>query len=132
MSATPLQPDHTLSYMAPRSGQIHVRLSDLTPIRAIRAKCLDCSGGSAQEVRLCVIRDCPLYPYRLGKRPVIEGQQQKPKRTVAPEHLAKMQAARRKSPTGSVSLSSNGETDRTPRQATPDTTEEPNAKEPRL
>ena len=41
----------------------------LTPLRAIRAKCLDCSAGSAKEVRECVMLDCPLYPYRLGKSP---------------------------------------------------------------
>ena len=44
-----------------------------TPIKAIRAKCLDCSGGSAQEVRLCVIPECPLYPYRMGKNPNRQG-----------------------------------------------------------
>ena len=41
----------------------------LTPIKAIRAKCLDCSCGMAKEVRLCPIKDCPLWPYRMGKRP---------------------------------------------------------------
>lgn len=41
----------------------------LTPIKAIRAKCLDCSGNSYGEVRECSIPSCPLYPYRLGKRP---------------------------------------------------------------
>ena len=41
----------------------------LTPLRAIRAKCIDCSAGSAKEVRECVILDCPLYPYRMGKSP---------------------------------------------------------------
>lgn len=40
-----------------------------TAIKAIRAKCLDCSGGSSKEVRLCPVTDCPLYPYRFGKRP---------------------------------------------------------------
>ena len=40
-----------------------------TPIKAIRAKCLDCCCGSAQEVRLCTIASCPLYPYRFGKNP---------------------------------------------------------------
>ena len=42
----------------------------LTPMRAIRAKCLECSGDSAKEVRLCPIKKCALYPYRFGKRPV--------------------------------------------------------------
>lgn len=41
----------------------------LTPLRAIRAKCLDCSGGSPKETRECVMLDCPLYPYRMGKSP---------------------------------------------------------------
>lgn len=41
-----------------------------TPIRAIRAYCLGCSNGSSREVRLCPLSDCPLYPYRFGKRPM--------------------------------------------------------------
>jgi hypothetical protein len=41
----------------------------LTPIKAIRAKCLDCSGGSEKEVGECRILSCALHPYRMGKRP---------------------------------------------------------------
>lgn len=41
----------------------------LTPIKSIRAHCLDCCGGSPQEVRLCPVENCPLYPYRMGHRP---------------------------------------------------------------
>lgn len=41
----------------------------MTPIKAIRARCLDCSGGFAKEVRICLFFDCPLYEYRLGHRP---------------------------------------------------------------
>lgn len=41
----------------------------LTPMKAIRAKCLDCSNGSANEVKLCPIVRCPLYAYRFGKNP---------------------------------------------------------------
>ncbi len=33
--------------------------------RAIRAKCLDCSGGIAAEVALCGVQDCPLFAYRM-------------------------------------------------------------------
>lgn len=40
-----------------------------TPIKAIRAKCLDCCAGAKQEVRYCTCKNCPLYPYRMGKRP---------------------------------------------------------------
>lgn len=42
----------------------------LTPMRAIRAKCLDCMCGSAYEVRLCPSTTCPLYIYRSGHRPI--------------------------------------------------------------
>ena len=41
----------------------------LTPIKAIRKKCLSCSCGHVAEVRECPVKDCPLYPYRMGKRP---------------------------------------------------------------
>ena len=41
----------------------------ISPLRAIRAKCLDCVCGSKYEVRLCASRNCPLYPYRMGHKP---------------------------------------------------------------
>lgn len=39
------------------------------PIKAIRAKCIDCCCGSPSEVKLCTAHDCNLYPFRLGKNP---------------------------------------------------------------
>ena len=39
------------------------------PVKAIREKCLDCCCGSANEVSMCVITDCALYPFRMGKNP---------------------------------------------------------------
>ncbi len=44
----------------------------LTPMKAIRAKCLDCSAGSANEVKLCPVTSCPLFPYRFGKNPNLQ------------------------------------------------------------
>jgi hypothetical protein len=41
----------------------------VTPMKAIRAKCIDCAGGSEKEVRECRILSCALWPYRMGKRP---------------------------------------------------------------
>lgn len=41
----------------------------LTPMKAIRAKCLECSAGNANEVKACPITNCPLFPYRSGKNP---------------------------------------------------------------
>lgn len=43
----------------------------LTPLRAIRAKCLDCMCGSSQEVQLCPSNGCSLWAFRLGKNPNI-------------------------------------------------------------
>ena len=40
-----------------------------SPLKAIRAKCLDCSGDYINEVRECPITDCPLYAFRFGKNP---------------------------------------------------------------
>lgn len=39
------------------------------PLKAIRAKCLDCCFGSPSEVSLCGAVKCPLHPFRLGKNP---------------------------------------------------------------
>jgi len=41
----------------------------ISPLKAIRLKCLDCSCGSSNEVKLCPAEKCPLYPFRFGKNP---------------------------------------------------------------
>lgn len=40
-----------------------------TPLKAIRAKCMDCTCGQFTEIKECPITDCPLYEYRTGHRP---------------------------------------------------------------
>ena len=40
-----------------------------SPLRAIRAKCIDCSGGNLAEVRRCEAVSCPLWPFRAGRHP---------------------------------------------------------------
>lgn len=42
----------------------------LTPIQAIRKKCLECSNGQYNEIRGCLIKTCPLYSFRVGENPV--------------------------------------------------------------
>lgn len=42
---------------------------NLTPMKAIRKKCLECCCGQRNEVALCHIEDCALWAYRFGKRP---------------------------------------------------------------
>lgn len=46
-----------------------IKTKHLTPCKAIRKYCLDCSGGSRKEVAICRIPECPLWEYRFGKRP---------------------------------------------------------------
>lgn len=44
----------------------------LTPMKAIRKKCLDCCCGSSNEVKQCACIKCPLWIYRSGHRPKTE------------------------------------------------------------
>lgn len=41
---------------------------NLTPIQAIRKKCLECSNGQYNEIRGCLIKTCPLYSFRTGEK----------------------------------------------------------------
>lgn len=52
--------------------------------KAIRLKCLECSGGSPNEVKLCPAESCPLHPFRFGKDPYRE------KREISPERREQM------------------------------------------
>ena len=52
-------------------------MAKLTPMKAIRQKCLECSCGQVKEVRLCPIKTCALYEYRMGHRPT--GEEEPPK-----------------------------------------------------
>ncbi len=44
-------------------------MKNLTPLKSIRRNCIECSGGSPKEVKLCAIEDCPLHRFRFGKNP---------------------------------------------------------------
>ena len=52
-----------------KSSEMKRRLGIKSPMKSIRDKCIDCSGGSQADARNCVIPDCPLFPYRMGKNP---------------------------------------------------------------
>jgi hypothetical protein len=49
------------------------------PLKAIRARCLDCCCGQPSEVRKCTAVACPSWPFRLGVNPFRE------KRVMSPE-----------------------------------------------
>lgn len=62
-------------------------------LRAIRAKCIDCSGESVAEVRACALADCPLHPYRMGRNPNRKGREMTDaERAACVERLAKARA----------------------------------------
>ena len=45
-----------------------VRIIDLNRRRAIRERCLNCSGWTLKEVEFCSFSDtCSLWPYRMGR-----------------------------------------------------------------
>ena len=54
-------------------GEHPVTASDLngSVLKAIRRRCVDCSGGSLAEVRACKCETCPLHPFRMGRNPNI-------------------------------------------------------------
>jgi hypothetical protein len=59
-----------------------------TAMKAIRAKCLDCSYN-AQEVKMCTAVDCPLWPFRLGKNVFSSRKMTDEQRQAASERLKK-------------------------------------------
>lgn len=64
-----------------------------SPLKAIRANCLDCVG-TAHEVKHCVCIKCPLYPFRFGKNPFREKREMTPEqKAMAAERLAAARAA---------------------------------------
>ena len=54
-------PANTLS--DPREPGFEHRRS---PVKAIRAHCVECMGGSCHDVRDCSSPGCHLYPFRMG------------------------------------------------------------------
>lgn len=45
----------------------------LTPLKAIKKHCLECSGYEKKQVRECTIKDCVLFPFRQGSNPNRKG-----------------------------------------------------------
>ena len=41
----------------------------MSPLKALRLRCIDCYGGSLKSVRGCTSTDCPSWPFRLGHSP---------------------------------------------------------------
>jgi len=48
-------------------GKNGPKVIDLNRRKAVRERCLNCSGWSHKEVTKCILKDCPLYPFRSGQ-----------------------------------------------------------------
>lgn len=60
---------------------------------AIKAKCMECCCGQREEVRLCKIETCPIWPYRMGKNPFRKKRElTEEQRAAASERFAKARA----------------------------------------
>ena len=46
----------------------------MSPLKALRANCLDCSCYQLNEIRLCEATGCALWPFRAGRHPGIVAQ----------------------------------------------------------
>ena len=68
----------------------------MSPLKALRLKCLDCCCGSPRDVRSCVAVDCPSWPFRMGKSPWREP------RKLSDEQRAQMAARLRRLRSASV------------------------------
>lgn len=42
-------------------------MANMTPLKAIKEFCFQCSGESAYEAKRCTADHCPLFPYRMGR-----------------------------------------------------------------
>jgi hypothetical protein len=50
-------------------GILSVYHTESNPLKALRARCLDCCCGNSTEVRKCTAVDCPSWPFRMGVNP---------------------------------------------------------------
>jgi hypothetical protein len=64
-------------------------------LQSVRARCLDCCGGSPAEVRRCVSVNRPSWPFRMGSNPWRERRELSPERRAQlADALAKARASK--------------------------------------
>jgi hypothetical protein len=58
----------------------------MSPLKALRARCIDCCADQPSEVRLCTAVTCPSWPFRMGANPwreISEGRRKAGRRLAA-------------------------------------------------
>ena len=48
---------------------LSLKFRSQNPLKAIRARCLDCCCYQPSEVRKCTAVECPSWPFRMGTNP---------------------------------------------------------------
>lgn len=66
-----------------------------SPVKAIRAYCLNCGDGTAHEVRRCDRKKCPLWAFRFGKNPYLHREISEEQKQKAAQRLRELAAARK-------------------------------------
>jgi hypothetical protein len=69
----------------------------MSPIAALRKRCVDCCAGNPHEVRLCTAVKCPSWPFRMGSSPwrkQMTDEQREAARVRARQNLAKPDKSR--------------------------------------
>lgn len=67
-----MNPDRTaLAAIWPPTAAVarEIGHKQMSPMKAIREKCLDCSCGQPSEAKACESVKCALWPFRAGKHP---------------------------------------------------------------
>ena len=77
--------------IAKDSQQAEIR----SPLKAIRAYCLNCGDGTAHEVRRCDRKKCPLWAFRFGKNPYLHREISEEQKQRAAQRLRELAAARK-------------------------------------
>jgi hypothetical protein len=77
----------------------------MSPLQALRARCLDCCGYQEKEVALCPAVECPSWPFRMGtdpwRKPASEARRKAARRTMARINARRNRNGTAPSPTAS-------------------------------
>lgn len=65
-----------------------------SPLKAIRAFCLDCCGGNANFVKECASKTCSLKSFRFGKNPYAKREMSEEQRMAARERMKNARKAK--------------------------------------
>ncbi len=67
-----------------------------SPLKAIKAFCMECSGDSYTELKYCTSARCPLKPFRFGKNPFHTRSLTEEQREASRERMKAMKAEQAK------------------------------------